>query len=290
VTGFLHNEIEFDQVLSPPQFYTFYCNDCYIKQIAPAILRSCDQENRVKYVLNQPHYWGVLEPFDGYQIAEKFINDEIWWEFRSANPIHNGELVLAIHNKRNAFTCSREFLNKYDRHTSFIKSMKTYDGEYKYYISHKLNSFLNDVKDNCLDFYCSGIPLFNSLGDAIVFVQFIHNSEFHKGALRELCESYPAVCVCSKISRFSFKKRLRDKNTDKTVNDVWSLQELTAFFIKQYSIHNKAAINRLNHRYCMNNILSTDAVSRQLLKSGKCTCALNTCEAYKGYTKKKHQL
>ena len=233
------------------------------------------QDVRAKYVLNQPHYWGVLDRCSHYPelFRKKLgIGEELWWEFPSGNPSHNGELVLAISNKKLWYLIDDDdrdhwmndnYLTTYslfDRGTTYIKRVKTCIG-IKYCVTNYMDHFLTTCTSTDMDNkFINSARFFDSIEDVFAFVHEKHVKKVHFSA---------KICDCRKISRFSHKCKRRRKRIG---NEVWSLQELSAFFIKQYSFYNRKALFNMQHHVCRNIIMSSDAVAKQFIKSDTCTC------------------
>jgi hypothetical protein len=242
--------------------YTNYCIRCY-SFIYARIATQTVQNQRLECLMNKSHYWGIVASNYGgcgfkFALKNPHLGDVIWWEFPKpdAKPGSYGDLVLAITNLKDR----RENLKSYnfseiERHTTFIH--------------RELNAYCVDITTNAFYGFFSTrhdpLPFrssidedqsrrcyFTSLQNAIDYVENSHLHRFHIIAGE-------SVCDCKKMSRFNYKNTV----STQVVRNVWSLQKLSAFFIRQYCYHNKREIFRLTHRICRDIILSANAIEME---------------------------
>jgi hypothetical protein len=264
-------ELVFDIKLTCPnglrRSYTEYCVRCYATYIYPTIAPISHQKQRLDCLMNIPHYWGVLDNFTGYNFARENgygskthnIGDVLWYEFPNPDPKYHGALVLAIVNlkdeRSNNDYCRYRDVFSIDKHTSYI--YRDLAGLYR--IVYKLAAFYLDVdKDRKINCFCEFSQCFDrgptsknqaryffSLEEALWFLQIEHKEYFHAGN---------EECNCKKISRYSYVEN------GVVVRNPWSLQALSAYFIKHYCCYNKREIYNLTHRNCRDIILTIDPV------------------------------
>jgi hypothetical protein len=279
-------EIVFDIKLTFPhgltRSYTEYCMRCYVN-IYPSIASISHQKQRLDCLINVPHYWGVLPTYSGFHFAHKNgigsktknLGDIFWYEFPNPDPKYYGSLVLAVVNliDYDKDCVLNTYLDFMQRHTYYI--FRDLTGYYR--IANRLKVFYDSINiddcklKKCFCYYekcpggaflnsaryrCTGY--FSSLKEAINYLQAEHRFRFH----------YSGDCDCKMMSRYSNVEegmhliicRYSYIEKGKIVRNPWSLQALSAYFIKHYCYHNKREIYNLTHRYIRDIILTIDPI------------------------------
>jgi hypothetical protein len=266
-------EILFDSDLTT---FSNYCINCYVfiyHHIAPCSV----QFQRQECLFDEPHYWGVLNDQNFHDVLKKFplacmvgVNGssrgvEYWWEFSSRSIHHDTALVLAITNRSGVYNRldSKGFPAPEARSTVFIH--RSACGIY--HVSRGGAKFTERPAPAELGVNSLGlIGSFPTLYEALRYVRSTHITSYH---------SATNSCDCLKLSRFSYEESGVIKPS------VWSLQELSAFRIRNTTIHNRRALYRWWHTICRDIVKKFNAPLRhhpipdeQLALSKQCRCGL----------------
>jgi len=228
---------------------------------------ACYATERLKYVINNPKYWGVLDikKNDFIDLFLDIPGDDYWWEF--TNP-HNGAVVLAITNKQH------KLQENIFRHSAVGHLNKRYIegkiGKYTICIYHNPITYLYHLTELQYFFKSQDKDIyyrytFDTLKGALECCKNVHN-EWHNTNAYD--EEY--VCNCDSKNRFSYK------TNNKIITETWRLQDLSSFFLKNYLVFNNPELFEnsiiLYQKYkellpipCINSISDINAVQKQLL-------------------------
>src|SRR5271170_326512 len=253
--GVTRNELVFDTTCVPELIFSEYCVKC-LTYIYAVILSRDMQDQRQDCFSNQENYFGVLSLYNRLNVKSLAGLGEIFfWELVSASSSYRG-LVHAV----TILSDSQHRMGFWYESHQFIDTCTTYifrqNGIYcitygatQFYAD---NSHNDDVKPIV---YCL------SLDDALAYVQLTHIAQKHKIPGRD---TVACVCTCRKANRFAYVH----KDSGKLVREPWTLQQLTAFYMKQFGVFSKKALFNMRPWVVRDMIIDSDACDIFHAKSG----------------------
>lgn len=251
------NTITCDLNLTPKcVHFTYYCRSCYIAGIHYALLSSYYQKEREDFI-NSSNYWGVFSINDLTRLKlvfKKHPGKVFFWEFPACITFPMFDIpryilvqaitILESPTPGRVLYHSVSASSSFDRFTTYIYCLSG-----RYFVTYGINNFKWD-NDNTPLFWRT-VEYFPTLSDAISSILNDHRN-------RCSTKDGKAHCNCVKGNRFHYTESSKGKDV---VGNVWSLQDLSAFFIRSYSVFNKEKIINLQHRFARNRILNIDSTN-----------------------------
>ena len=221
-----------------PGLWRNICGACYEKN-EPLIASQNIQQERERLILNQPHYWGVVDRREMH-VMMSFIKQEkhqskvFMWEFVSKNVYHRGALALGIQFRHWTLPREEYVIFKHPG-AEYYFVLRGFECD-QYSIFTKMHHSIDQVHDIASLRHDSD-AMFLSLQAALNFCTTDHRSRFNRNG---------AECTCIKFSRFQTNERVdtklvlrRHQESEILKPRVWSLQELSAHFLQSYYFHKK---------------------------------------------------
>jgi hypothetical protein len=212
-------ELDFFVGFNDPSICLFLCIAC-CRYVYTLVGSDEVQEQRVTCLFNNPNYWGVLDQNCAADIRNSFSRagkcGYFLWEVLSALPFDPLQRVFIV-----AVTHVKYVTSELMRHESRDVDPSTYYIVFRqgrYHVTRRVRGSIR--------FKCPYGPMsFATLSEAI-------NRAKDRRLAIDCRKPESSYCVCTEINRSTVL------NTDRKVqSQVWSLQNICAFFIRNHSFH-----------------------------------------------------
>ena len=214
-------ELEFFVGFNTPGVCLYLCIAC-CQHVYQLVGKEAVQDQRVNCLFNDPTYWGVIDHHSAQKLKVAFRKagkcGTFLWEVQSALPFNSVQRVFMVAVTHVKYSTTSGYLS---RITDSIDSCTYYIvyREGRYQITRRVRGSVRFLPPY-------GVPSFPTLSEAI------DRAKGRRVAIDCGQEQGRLYCRCSQINRST----VLDEN-ENVQNRVWRLQDLSAFFVRNYSFH-----------------------------------------------------
>jgi len=255
-------ELEFFRQFASRSFPLLTCVDCY-SAVGLISTRARAQKDRETHLLNRINYFGVLDVTTAQDIFVSYVARKnnvhaagiFMWEFQIPHPIRLDQrnLIVAVTHILGGVQYRRSIPSDargFDKYTTYIVCGP--DGTY--YVAYGIQKFQGAWTDDFKTLCHRGlVSAGKSLPEALASIERTHTHFEHR------------ECNCEPISKYA----VLESKTKSTKFTPWSLQHMTAFYIRNQSFNFQYQVLKESHQYCRQLIVgSADHVRDNCTSNG----------------------